>query len=103
MKEAVIENNEQPCYFHPKYPARCCWKCYLKNIGLTHERPRKRSSQTMTRAHHLTALRRLIPRIFARYGISEQWETVFNGLWGSSDATVTQAYRCYAAIARSVQ
>ena len=57
----------------------------------------------MTRASHLSALRRLMPRIFARYGIREQWETVFNGLWGSSDATVTQAYRCYAAIARSLR
>ena len=57
----------------------------------------------MTRAHHLAALRRLMPRIFARYYIGTQWETVFNGLWGSSDATVTQAHRCYAAIARSVR
>ena len=57
----------------------------------------------MTRAAHLTALRRLMPRIFARYGIYDQLETVLNGLWGSSDETVTQAYRCYAAIARSVQ
>ena len=57
----------------------------------------------MTRAYHLDALRRLMPRIFARYGIREQWRTVLNGLSGASDATVTQAHRCYAAIARSVR
>ena len=72
-------------------------------LGATLRGTYEREQPAMTRASHLSALRRLMPRIFARYGIADQWEMVFNGLWGSSDATVTQAWRCYAAIARSVR
>ena len=37
----------------------------------------------MTRAYHLAALRRLMPRVFARYGISSQWRDVLDGLRGA--------------------
>jgi hypothetical protein len=65
------------------------------------EAAKKEASES--RESHLAALRRLMPAIFARYKIAWQWERAFDALVGSSDETVANAHRCYAALARSVR